>query len=131
MRNSTHPSYKVAVFWTTKMEDGKYTSIPSVPMGNSNRVKMEREAESRPKSGFSQAANNPAVIVGLGVTTLALIGMFRSSLLGDKLRTQKFMQKRVMAQFFTVSALIAGVGYLAAKQYGQKENSSDSMLHKH
>ncbi|VDM83264.1 unnamed protein product [Strongylus vulgaris] len=45
----------------------------------------------------------------MGLTTLALLGMFRSSFVGDKMRAQKFMQYRIIAQFFTVTALVAGV----------------------
>ena len=58
---------------------------------------------------MQNAAGNPAVIIGMGLTTMALLGMIRRSVLGDKIGTQKYMQYRIMAQFFTVTALVAGV----------------------
>ena len=40
--------------------------------------------------------------------------LYRSSFIGDKLGAQKYMQYRIMAQFFTVTALVAGVTIFGA-----------------
>ncbi|PIO53710.1 hypoxia induced protein region [Teladorsagia circumcincta] len=50
----------------------------------------------------------------MGLTCLALLGMFKSSFVGDKLAAQKYMRYRIMAQFFTVTALVAGVTIFGA-----------------
>ena len=47
-------------------------------------------------------SGNPFVIAGMGLTVAALLGMLRNSFYGDKMGTQKMMQYRIMAQFFTV-----------------------------
>lgn len=36
--------------------------------------------------------NNPAVVIGLGFTAFALLGMLRKSYIGDRMGTQRFMQ---------------------------------------
>lgn len=58
---------------------------------------------------------------------MALMGMMRSSLIGDKVNTQKFMRLdiflftyiqfryRIYAQFFTIFAILAGVAYFTEK----------------
>ncbi|EPB78602.1 hypoxia induced protein region [Ancylostoma ceylanicum] len=101
----------------TSDNEARYSGIPAIPtdIGYSSG----KETGGKKKSGVvSQAASNPGVILGMGLTTLALLGMFsllltfsltyRSSFIGDKLGAQKYMQYRIMAQFFTVTALVAG-----------------------
>uniref|UniRef100_A0AC34G5T6 HIG1 domain-containing protein n=1 Tax=Panagrolaimus sp. ES5 TaxID=591445 RepID=A0AC34G5T6_9BILA len=63
---------------------------------------------------MSNVSGNPAVIVGMGLTTMALLGMIRKSIIGDKIGTQKYMRYRIIAQFFTVFALVAGVTVFAS-----------------
>ncbi|VDP59840.1 unnamed protein product [Heligmosomoides polygyrus] len=67
----------------------------------------------------------------MGLTTLALLGMFRSSFVGDKLGAQKYMQYRIMAQFFTVTALVAGVTFFGATYEDEEAPKSTAILHKH
>ncbi|PIO53160.1 hypoxia induced protein region [Teladorsagia circumcincta] len=50
----------------------------------------------------------------MGLTCLALLGMFKSSFKGDKMGAQKFMRYRILAQFFTVTTLVAGVTIFGA-----------------
>lgn len=63
--------------------------------------------------------------------------IFRSSFIGDKLGAQKYMQYRIMAQFFTVTALVAGVTFFGATYEDEevakaRENAPPTaLLHKH
>ncbi|VDK40899.1 unnamed protein product [Anisakis simplex] len=41
---------------------------------------------------MQHAMGNPGVVLGMGLTALALLGMMRSSFLGDKLQAQKYMR---------------------------------------
>ncbi|WKY08314.1 hypothetical protein Q1695_007660 [Nippostrongylus brasiliensis] len=97
----------------TMDNEGRYAGIPAIPsdIGYSSG----KQTGGKKQSGvLSQATSNPGVILGMGLTTLALLGMFRSSFVGDKLGAQKYMQYRIMAQFFTVTALVAGVTFFGA-----------------
>ncbi|KAK5979843.1 HIG1 domain-containing protein [Trichostrongylus colubriformis] len=97
----------------TSDNQGRFSGIPAIPsdIGYSSG----KETGGKKKSGVvSQAASNPGVILGMGLTCLALLGMFKSSFVGDKLGAQKFMRYRIMAQFFTVTALVAGVTLFGA-----------------
>nr|CDJ82169.1 Hypoxia induced protein domain containing protein [Haemonchus contortus] len=108
----------------------KYTSIPSIPV--SGRFNSENMVKSEVGGGaVSGATSNPAVLVGLGATTLALLAIMKSSYYGDKLGVQKSMRYRIMAQFFTVTALVAGATYFATRRNGHNQSSSGSMFHKH
>ncbi|PIO76531.1 hypoxia induced protein region [Teladorsagia circumcincta] len=97
----------------TMDNQGKFSGIPAIPsdIGYSSG----KDIEGKKKSGvISQATSNPGVILGMGLTCLALLGMFKSSFVGDKLAAQKYMRYRIMAQFFTVTALVAGVTIFGA-----------------
>ncbi|CAI2340450.1 unnamed protein product [Caenorhabditis sp. 36 PRJEB53466] len=86
----------------------KYSGIPAIPVDIG--FHGGKQIGGAQKTGvISNAASNPGVILGMGLTTAALLGMFKSSFLGDKVGAQKMMQYRIMAQFFTVTALVAGV----------------------
>uniref|UniRef100_A0AC34FMG8 HIG1 domain-containing protein n=1 Tax=Panagrolaimus sp. ES5 TaxID=591445 RepID=A0AC34FMG8_9BILA len=90
----------------------RYTGIPAIPADigyNSGKA----PGGSRSTGVLTNISSNPAVILGMGLTTLALLGMIRRSVMGDKQGTQKYMRYRIIAQFFTVSALVAGVTIFA------------------
>uniref|UniRef100_A0A914YYC5 HIG1 domain-containing protein n=1 Tax=Panagrolaimus superbus TaxID=310955 RepID=A0A914YYC5_9BILA len=91
----------------------RYTGIPAIPADigyNSGKA----AGGSKSTGVMSNVSSNPFVIVGMGLTTMALLGMIRRSVLGDKIGTQKYMRYRIMAQFFTVFALVAGVTVFAS-----------------
>ncbi|KJH43710.1 hypoxia induced protein region [Dictyocaulus viviparus] len=89
-------------------KEGRYSGIPAIP--SDIAFSSGKDIAGKKKSGVaSQMARNPTVILGMGLTTLALLGMLKSSFIGDKLGTQKYMRYRIIAQFFTVTALVAGV----------------------
>ncbi|CAA91414.1 HIG1 domain-containing protein [Caenorhabditis elegans] len=91
----------------------KYNGIPAIPVDIGYH--SGKNTGGAQKTGVvSNAASNPGVILGMGLTTAALLGMFKSSFLGDKVGAQKMMQYRIMAQFFTVTALVAGVTIFGA-----------------
>ncbi|CAB3410162.1 unnamed protein product [Caenorhabditis bovis] len=91
----------------------KYSGVPAIPVDIGYHG--GKDVTGTKKTGVvSNAASNPGVILGMGLTTAALLGMFKSSFLGDKLGAQKMMQYRIMAQFFTVTALVAGVTIFGA-----------------
>uniref|UniRef100_A0AC35FY59 HIG1 domain-containing protein n=1 Tax=Panagrolaimus sp. PS1159 TaxID=55785 RepID=A0AC35FY59_9BILA len=81
----------------------KYTGIPAIPADigyNSSKA----TGGSKSTGVISHVSSNPA----------ALLGMIRRSVMGDKIGTQKYMRYRIIAQFFTVFALVAGVTVFAA-----------------
>jgi len=95
------------------------SGIPALPAdiayhGGKN-VKGEKVGAS------SNILGNPAVVLGMGLTTIALLGMIRKSITGDRLGAQKYMQYRIMAQFFTVTALVAGVTLFGASYKPHEE----------
>ncbi|KAK5964592.1 HIG1 domain-containing protein [Trichostrongylus colubriformis] len=93
--------------------EGRYSGIPAIPTDIG--YDSGKGTSGKRKSGVvSQVTSNPGVVLGMGLTTLALLGMFKSSFVGDKLGAQKFMRYRIMAQFFTVTALVAGVTIFGA-----------------
>uniref|UniRef100_A0A0N4Z1S8 HIG1 domain-containing protein n=1 Tax=Parastrongyloides trichosuri TaxID=131310 RepID=A0A0N4Z1S8_PARTI len=81
------------------------TGIPAIPID----IGYKKEDGSVRKSGvMTNISSNPFVPIGMGLTTLALLGMFKSSITGNKMATQKYMRYRIYAQFGTVIALVAG-----------------------
>ena len=40
----------------------------------------------------AKAVSNPVVIIGMGLTTMALLGMFKKSIKGDRMGAQRYMQ---------------------------------------
>ncbi|PAV88416.1 hypothetical protein WR25_05997 [Diploscapter pachys] len=120
--SSAHPSTKIG----PGMKSGHYTGIPQIPSDiayHSNK----QTGGSTPTGIFSNARSNPFVIAGMGLTVAALLGMLRNSFYGDKMGTQKMMQYRIMAQFFTVTAMVAGVTVFGAtyKNEPQKEGEQE------
>ncbi|TKR77191.1 hypothetical protein L596_018208 [Steinernema carpocapsae] len=98
----------------------KHTNVPAIP--SDIGFASNKETGGQQKNGaLSQAVRNPGVILGMGLTTFALLGMMRSSFIGDKLGAQKYMQYRIMAQFFTVTALVAGVTVFGS-MYGDEDD---------
>ncbi|KAK6016177.1 hypoxia induced protein region [Ostertagia ostertagi] len=78
---------------------GRLSGIPAIPIDIG--FNSGKDTQGKKKSGvISQVTSNPAVVVGMGLTCLALLGMFRSSFIGDKMGAQKFMRYRILAQFF-------------------------------
>uniref|UniRef100_A0A914ZBU4 HIG1 domain-containing protein n=1 Tax=Panagrolaimus superbus TaxID=310955 RepID=A0A914ZBU4_9BILA len=109
----------------------RYSGIPTIPADigyNSGKA----PGGSRSTGVLSNFSSNPAVILGMGLTTLALLGMIRRSVMGDKQGTQKYMRYRIFAQFFTVSALVAGVTIFATTAAvapaSQKENEKPIII---
>ncbi|KAI6196465.1 HIG1 domain-containing protein [Aphelenchoides besseyi] len=94
-------------------QSNRYSGIPAFP--SDIGYHGGREVSGKKQSGVtSNVLGNPFVVIGMGLTTLALLGMLRKSFLGDKVGTQKYMRYRIMAQFFTVTALVAGVTFFGS-----------------
>ncbi|CAD5227182.1 unnamed protein product [Bursaphelenchus xylophilus] len=92
----------------------RYSGVPAIPsdIGFSGGKGVGGKQQS---GGMSQhIMGNPFVILGMGLTTVALLGMMKKSFMGDRLGAQKYMQYRIMAQFFTVTALVGGVAIFGA-----------------
>ncbi|KAK0416377.1 hypothetical protein QR680_012448 [Steinernema hermaphroditum] len=105
---SSHENPAAFIKDTLQHKKEKNTAVPAIPTDIG--FASNKSTGGQQKNGaLSQAVRNPGVILGMGLTTLALLGMMRSSFIGDKLGAQKYMQYRIMAQFFTVTALVAGV----------------------
>ncbi|VDM49283.1 unnamed protein product [Toxocara canis] len=99
----------------------KYGNIPAIPADIG--YQSGKETGGVKKGGVMQhAMGNPGVIVGMGLTALALLGMMRSSFIGDKIGAQKYMRYRIIAQFFTVSALVVGVTLFGATYKGRNDD---------
>uniref|UniRef100_A0AC35UBN9 HIG1 domain-containing protein n=1 Tax=Rhabditophanes sp. KR3021 TaxID=114890 RepID=A0AC35UBN9_9BILA len=84
------------------------TGVPHVPVDigyDSGNV----SGGSHKTGVMDSVVSNPFVPIGMGLTTVALLGMFKSSLTGDKLGTQKYMRYRILAQFATVIAMVGGL----------------------
>ncbi|CAD5214803.1 unnamed protein product [Bursaphelenchus xylophilus] len=94
-----------------KIQDrsNRYSGVPSIPADIGFGASKSTGGEAQKGGIVSHVAGNPFVIAGMGLTCVALLGMMRRSFLGDRLGAQKYMQYRIMAQFFTVTALVAGV----------------------
>ncbi|KAJ1360261.1 hypothetical protein KIN20_019188 [Parelaphostrongylus tenuis] len=113
----------------TRENEGKYSGIPAIP--SDIGFSSGKDTGGRKKSGVvSQVMNNPGVILGMGLTTLALLGMFKSSFIGDKLGTQKYMRYRILAQFFTVTALVAGVTIFGATYEDKSATKANETVQK-
>ncbi|VDK63862.1 unnamed protein product, partial [Anisakis simplex] len=68
----------------------KYTPYPAIPADIGYACGKSTTGAAR--NGIWQSAiANPPVILGLGLTGAALLGMFRKSLMGDKFGAQKYM----------------------------------------
>uniref|UniRef100_A0A914YYB9 HIG1 domain-containing protein n=1 Tax=Panagrolaimus superbus TaxID=310955 RepID=A0A914YYB9_9BILA len=106
----------------------RYTGIPAVPSDIAYNSGTKTSGGSHSTGFMSNASGNPAVIVGMGLTTVALLGMIRRSVLGDKIGTQKYMRYRIMAQFFTVFALVAGVTVFAKNPNVIKEDKPAAVI---
>ncbi|CAJ0916994.1 unnamed protein product, partial [Mesorhabditis belari] len=103
----------------TPDNSAKYSGVPQIPVDIGYR--SSKDTAGKKESGVTaHAISNPAVIIGMGLTTMALIGMFKKSIKGDRLGAQKYMQYRIMAQFFTVTALVAGVTIFASTPEKEK-----------
>ncbi|GMR45779.1 hypothetical protein PMAYCL1PPCAC_15974, partial [Pristionchus mayeri] len=110
--------------------------VPAIPVDIGYKAGLETKG-SKPSGVLSQAASNPVVMVGMGLTTMALLGMFRKSFIGDKAGAQRMMQYRIMAQFFTITALVMGVTLFGTvyESHEEREKREDrermALLHKH
>uniref|UniRef100_A0A7E4VS04 HIG1 domain-containing protein n=1 Tax=Panagrellus redivivus TaxID=6233 RepID=A0A7E4VS04_PANRE len=100
-------------------QSDRYSPIPAIP-SDIGYAAGKQTGGSHRTGVMDHATSNPFVIVGMGLTTYALCGMIRRSVMGDKQGTQKYMQYRIMAQFFTVTAMVAGVA-LMGTFYGAED----------
>ncbi|TKR77173.1 hypothetical protein L596_018193 [Steinernema carpocapsae] len=101
----------------------RFNAVPAVPYDI--RMNCRKETEGSLKNGpLLQMASNPPVIIGMGLTTLALLGMMKSSFVGDKIGTQAYMQYRIMAQMFTVTALATGAAFFGTTFYDSEPKES-------
>ncbi|VDP48896.1 unnamed protein product [Heligmosomoides polygyrus] len=112
--------------------EGRFSGIPAIPSDIGYRGASGKETGGKEKSVVvSQVASNPGPILGMGLTPPPpLLGMLRSSFVGDKLGAQKHMQYRTMAKFFTVTALVAGVTFHGATYEDEEVPKSTAILHK-
>ncbi|KAI6184571.1 HIG1 domain-containing protein [Aphelenchoides bicaudatus] len=101
----------------------RYSGVPMIT-DMSNFVVNKDEKKKKGKLATIME-HNPFVILGCGLTTAALIGMMFKSFKGDKLGAQKMMQYRIMAQFFTVTVLVAGVTLFATYQPTRSNGEAD------
>jgi hypothetical protein len=110
--SSTHRQQNSLANSDASTKRQRHSGIPAIPSDigfNSSKA----IGGSKSTGVISNVSGNPAVIFGMGLTSLALLGMIRRSIMGDKVGTQKYMRYRIIAQFFTVTALVAGVTIFA------------------
>ncbi|CAD5210542.1 unnamed protein product [Bursaphelenchus okinawaensis] len=92
----------------------RYSGVPNIPSDIGFNSSKTISGKGQQGGTMSQVISNPFVILGMALTTYALMGMIKRSFTGDRLGTQKYMQYRIMAQFFTVTAMVGGVAYYGA-----------------
>ncbi|KAH7727046.1 Protein M05D6.5 b [Aphelenchoides avenae] len=109
----------------TKKRDRK-SGVPLIPadIGFQGGKQVSGTGGSHSTGITTHAQSNPGVILGMGLTTLAILGMMRKLMQGDRMGMQKMAQYRIMAQFFTVLALAAGFVYVGVMQ-GIKEDEEE------
>ncbi|MFH4974838.1 hypothetical protein AB6A40_001547 [Gnathostoma spinigerum] len=116
----TEPESKIRSVGGAKDVGATYGNIPAIPT-DIGFGSGKKTSGVKPTGMMQNTLDNPGVILGLGLTTLALLGMMKSSFVGDKIGAQKFMRYRIMAQFFTVSALVAGVAIFGVTYKSPRE----------
>lgn len=85
-----------------------------------NFAMMYREETFQEKL-YRKTGENPFIPIGLAVTTYALVSGLWTLRTGDRVKSQKMMRLRVVAQGFTVFALLAGVLYSATKKKSKQQ----------
>uniref|UniRef100_A0A0N5A4H5 HIG1 domain-containing protein n=1 Tax=Parastrongyloides trichosuri TaxID=131310 RepID=A0A0N5A4H5_PARTI len=104
----------------------RYTGIPAIPMDIG--YKSGKETGGSHEAGYTRGMmSNPVVPIGMALTCAALFGMFRNSMTGNKMGTQKYMRYRIYAQFGTVLALVAGFA-LAGSQFYEKKGEDKKVF---
>ncbi|CAD5207268.1 unnamed protein product [Bursaphelenchus okinawaensis] len=100
----------------SKVQDKKerYSGVPNIPSDIGFQASKQTSGKVQQGGMLSHFVSNPFVIVGVALTAAALMGMIKRSVAGDRAGTQKYMQYRIMAQFFTVTAMVGGVAYFGA-----------------
>uniref|UniRef100_A0A0N5C3Y9 HIG1 domain-containing protein n=1 Tax=Strongyloides papillosus TaxID=174720 RepID=A0A0N5C3Y9_STREA len=88
----------------------KTPGVPAMPLDIGFKSGKETQG-SRGNVASEGFLSNPLVPIGMGLTCLALLGMFKNSMSGNKMGAQKFMRYRIYAQFGTVMAMVAGLAY--------------------
>ncbi|CAA92488.1 HIG1 domain-containing protein [Caenorhabditis elegans] len=95
--------HKAHIKWTQEREAYR-ASIPLIPQDMSGGSRGQTAST----TALQKALNNPLVPLGMLATTGCLIGMMVATLRRSSRGAQYFMRGRVVAQGFTVAALVGG-----------------------
>uniref|UniRef100_A0A0K0FFB0 HIG1 domain-containing protein n=1 Tax=Strongyloides venezuelensis TaxID=75913 RepID=A0A0K0FFB0_STRVS len=96
------------------------SGVPGV--SSNSGFQSDKETNGSPRNAsFEGLLSNPLVPIGMGLTCVALLGMFKNSITGNKMGTQKYMRYRIYAQFGTVLAMVAGLVYASFSFTGKKK----------
>ncbi|CAJ0569190.1 unnamed protein product, partial [Mesorhabditis spiculigera] len=107
-------------------DNARYSGVPAIPTDIGYHA--SKDIGGKKESGIlSHLTGNPTVPIGMGLTVLALLGMFKKSMAGDRMGAQRYMQYRIMAQFFTVTALVAGVTFFATSSADDDKTKKDKL----
>uniref|UniRef100_A0A0N5C2Z4 HIG1 domain-containing protein n=1 Tax=Strongyloides papillosus TaxID=174720 RepID=A0A0N5C2Z4_STREA len=101
----------------------KTPGVPAMPLDIGYKSGKDTQG-SRGYVASDGILSNPLVPIGMGLTCLALLGMFKNSMAGNKMGTQKFMRYRIYAQFGTVLAMVAGLVY-AGSTFSDKKKREE------
>ncbi|CAI2350640.1 unnamed protein product [Caenorhabditis sp. 36 PRJEB53466] len=95
--------HKAHMQWT-KERDAYRANVPLIPQDMSGGSR----SQSATSTVLQKALNNPLVPLGMLTTVGCLVGMMVASLRRSSRDAQYFMRGRVVAQGFTVAALVGG-----------------------
>lgn len=103
---------KAAEKTQASQESLSYVSAPNVDL---------RPPENFREKFIRKTKENPLVPIGLLATVAILVNGVRSMTKGDRQMSQKMMRARVVAQGFTVAALVGGIMWSTMKKDKPKE----------
>ncbi|KAI6176211.1 HIG1 domain-containing protein [Aphelenchoides bicaudatus] len=113
----TDPSFVEENKSTRKLYQRNALSKAGVPMLPEDLLRGSSSNVSESKM-VKNMSINPLVPVGMIATVGCLIGMLKSSLNRNQMRTQYYMRGRIAAQAFTVLALVGGAALLGLDPRG-------------
>lgn len=73
-------------------KSNRYSGVPVIPGDIGFKTGKATGGEVEKGSVVSRVASNPFVVFGMGLTTMALLGMMRKSFIGDRMGAQRYMQ---------------------------------------
>ncbi|XP_045134874.1 HIG1 domain family member 2A, mitochondrial-like isoform X2 [Portunus trituberculatus] len=90
-------------------ESKEFTELDWITLKNDLNTQQIQKVETSTSKFYRKFQENPFVPIGCGLTTMALVYGLYSFSTGKRGRSQSMMRLRVVAQGFTVAALMMGI----------------------